>query len=507
MADSRMRRMSKKQRAKIRRRKKRLRAAVVLFACALICFLFCQILLFFYVHRYAKDTALEGVRVGNLDVSGMTVSQVEKAVEKQVKACQNGTLTIKAGKSSGDTTYKKMGLSADGKNLAKEAVNYGKEGNLFKRFKEIRSCKKNGYTVPLQYTVNEKKTKKILKTVCANSYDGPVNASMVTKKGKPVITEGKEGEAVDVKATIKVIEKYLNDGWQGEDGTITAKSKMTKPEIQASDLKELSDVLGTFQTYYGDDGSSKAINVEAGANHIGGHLVKPGEEFSANAAMEPYTEENGYTEGGSYENGQVVQTMGGGICQVSTTLYNALLLAEVEITERMPHSMLIDYVEPSMDAAIADDVKDLKFKNNYKTPIYIESVLSDGYLTFNIYGKETRDKNRTIEYVSETLDTEEAEGTRFVETDEYVGYYEVISGAREGLSAQLWKVVYENGEEVSRDVVNTSHYASSPMTIGVGANTSNSALKSRIESAIASQDKDTILSAIGGGSYDGDEDY
>ena len=344
MADSRRRRMSKKQRAKIRRRKKRLRAAVVLFACALICFLFSQILLFFYVHRYAKDTAMEGVRVGNLDVSGMTVSQVEKAVEKQVKACQNGTLTIKAGKSSGDTTYKKMGLSADGKNLAKEAVNYGKEGNLFKRFKEIRSCKKNGYTVPFQYTVNEKKTKKILKTVCANSYDGPVNASMVTKKGKPVITEGKEGETVDVKATIKVIEKYLNDGWQGEDGTITVKSKMTKPEIQASDLKELSDVLGTFQTYYGDDGSSKAINVEAGANHIGGHLVKPGEEFSANAAMEPYTEENGYTEGGSYENGQVVQTMGGGICQVSTTLYNALLLAEVEITERMPHSILIDYV-------------------------------------------------------------------------------------------------------------------------------------------------------------------
>ena len=111
-----------------------------------------------------------------------------------------------------------------------------------------------------------------------------------------------------------------------------------------------------------------------------------------------------------------------------------------------------------------------------------------------------------IHIFSETLDTEEAEGTRFVETDEYVGYYEVISGAREGLSAQLWKVVYENGEEVSRDVVNTSHYAASPMTIGVGTNTSNATLKSRIESAIASQDKDTILSAIGGGSYDDDEE-
>lgn len=160
MADSRRRRVSKKQRAKIRRRKKRLRVAVVLFACALLCFLVSQALLFFYVHRYAKDTAMDGVHIGQLDVSGMTASEAEKAINKQVKACGSGTLTIKAGKSSGDTTYKKMGLSADGKNLAKEAVNYGKEGNLFKRFKEIRCCKKNGYTVPLQYTVNEKKTKR-----------------------------------------------------------------------------------------------------------------------------------------------------------------------------------------------------------------------------------------------------------------------------------------------------------------------------------------------------------
>ena len=123
MADSRMRRMSKKQRAKIRRRKKRLRAAVVLFACALIGCLFSQILRFFYGHRYAKDTAMDGVHIGQLDVSGMTASEAEKAINIQVKAGGSGTLTIKAGKVSNDTTYKKMGVSADSKKLAEEAVN------------------------------------------------------------------------------------------------------------------------------------------------------------------------------------------------------------------------------------------------------------------------------------------------------------------------------------------------------------------------------------------------
>ena len=82
--------------------------------------------------------------------------------------------------------------------------------------------------------------------------------------------------------------------------------------------------------------------------------------------------------------------MGGGICQVSTTLYQALLYAELEIVERHAHSMIVSYAEPSMDAAIADDVMDLVFKNNQEYPVYIESIVGGGCITFNIYGKETK---------------------------------------------------------------------------------------------------------------------
>jgi len=117
----------------------------------------------------------------------------------------------------------------------------------------------------------------------------------------------------------------------------------------------------------------------------------------------PYTEENGYVLGGSYEGGRVVESYGGGICQVSTTLYNAVIYAELEIVERYPHSMLVDYVSPSRDAAIAGDYKDLKFRNNLDLPIYVEGIAGGGRITFNIYGCETRDvKNRRIEFESKT---------------------------------------------------------------------------------------------------------
>lgn len=215
-----------------------------------------------------------------------------------------------------------------------------------------------------------------------------------------------------------------------------------------------------------------------------------------NALMEPYTEENGYAMAASFENGEVVDSMGGGICQVSTTLYNALLLSEVEITERYAHSMLVSYVEPSMDAAIADDVKDLKFRNNKEDPIYIESVLSDGNVGFNIYGKETRPENRSIEFESETIETTESDEIRYVATDDYIGAMYTSSSAQEGLTAQLWKIVYEDGEEVSRDTVNYSQYNGSAETISVGTASDNEEDTEKMNAAIETQDEDQILAAI-----------
>lgn len=131
----------------------------------------------------------------------------------------------------------------------------------------------------------------------------------------------------------------------------------------------------------------------------------PGEVISGYECLQPFTLENGYKTAAAYENGQVVDSIGGGVCQIATTLYDAALQAEMEIVQRQNHSMIVTYVKPSMDAAIAGTYKDIKIKNNYSTPVYIEGYTSGKKLTFTLYGKETRPSNRQVEYVSETIGT------------------------------------------------------------------------------------------------------
>ena len=138
---------------------------------------------------------------------------------------------------------------------------------------------------------------------------------------------------------------------------------------------------------------------------ISGSLIFPGESFSVTAAVAPFTAENGYEPAPSYEENRVVDSYGGGICQVSTTLYNAVLKAELEVTARSNHTMVVNYVDLSKDAAIAEGVMDLAFVNTTDAPIYIVGYAYGGTLSFTIYGHETRPANRSIEFVSETTST------------------------------------------------------------------------------------------------------
>ena len=110
--------------------------------------------------------------------------------------------------------------------------------------------------------------------------------------------------------------------------------------------------------------------------------------------------ENGYQSAAEYSSGKVVEGIGGGVCQVSTTLYNAVINAELEIVERHNHTYSVGYVDASMDAAIAEDVMDLRFRNNYDTPIFISGNAYGGTVSFYIYGKETRSPDRTVTYYS-----------------------------------------------------------------------------------------------------------
>ena len=233
--------------------------------------------------------------------------------------------------------------------------------------------------------------------------------------------------------------------------------------------------------------SARVANVENGTRLLNGITLSPGETFSTLELVTPFSVANGYQMAGSYLNGLVVDSLGGGICQVSTTLYNAVLRAELEVSQRSNHSMSVAYVPLSADAAIAESAgKDFCFTNNTDFPIYVEGIATpDRLVTFNIYGVETRSSARRVEYVSEVLETIQPTTENIIQIqDQPIGYTKIQS-AHVGYKTRLIKVTYDNGVEVSREVVNKSTYKMVPRTVSVGVATGNPDAYNQLQAAIA----------------------
>lgn len=159
------------------------------------------------------------------------------------------------------------------------------------------------------------------------------------------------------------------------------------PRLTTEQAKKCNTVIGEFSTSYTGAGSGRAQNIKAGAAKLHGTVVLPGESFSVAATLMPFTEDNGYAEGGTYIDGQLSESIGGGVCQLSTTLYNALLQTKLEITERYSHSMPVGYVPLGQDAAIAGDYKDLKFKNTTKAPVLVLCEATGTEVKVAVYGE------------------------------------------------------------------------------------------------------------------------
>lgn len=164
-----------------------------------------------------------------------------------------------------------------------------------------------------------------------------------------------------------------------------AQLQLIPPEIPEELAAERYTLQGTCTTSYKGSSASRCNNVERAAANINMLILYPGQEISMNDAFLPRTAANGYREAGAYLNGKVIQAMGGGICQVSSTVYNAAMNSGLTVTERHPHSMPVHYLPLGQDAAISAGSKDLKIRNDFDFPVLFETYTENKKLTVNIY--------------------------------------------------------------------------------------------------------------------------
>jgi vancomycin resistance protein YoaR len=445
------------------------------------------------VKAASKDTIVDGVYMGNIDLSGLTADEAKAKVGEFVEALKTKNVTFGApGEHYVAIMAGDLGLTWTNESDIDAAASLGKKGNIVKRYKAMQDLKYGNKVYNLELSFDKDIIRNVLEEQCAEYDVSAVNATMTKENGQFVISDGQTGEAVNVEESLNMIYDYLTKSWDYNDASIDLVIDVTEPKGSKEQLSRLTDVLGTYTTNYSSSSTSRCKNVENGCRLINGTLLYPGEEFSTYQTIKPFTEDNGYYPAGSYLNGKVVESIGGGICQVSTTLYNAVLLSELDVTERNNHSMIVTYVKPSMDAAIAESAgKDFKFVNNYENPIYIEGVTAGKEITFTIYGVDTRDPGHKVEYISETLTTTQPEGEEITASSSMAIGEISVQSAHIGYTAQLWRVITENGVEVSREVINKSTYKASPRSATVGIASDNATYVARMQAAIASGSIDT----------------
>lgn len=453
------------------------------------------------VSAKAEPVVAKGVFVEGMDLSGMTKTQARTAIENYVyKLLEDNTLLhlqfedVAEHQPSGAV----LGGQWTNTELVDELMTLGNQGHVVDRYKSRKALERE----PVNYDVEIGFSKEPIVSYIEKTftpYNQEVRNYTLTRKDNAFqIVEGAIGYEVDVERSAQDITDYLNTEWDRTEVFLPLEIRVVEPKGSVEELSQVKDLIGTFTSTFAGDTAEKVTNISNGAKLIDGITMYPDDDFSFDAYAAPYTVENGYAMGKSYSGGKLVDDVGGGICQVSSTLYNAALRAELEITMRYNHSMIVGYVPISSDATLAETSgKDFRFKNNQEVPVYIESYITkDHKLVVNVYGKETRPSNRTVEYVSETLEVINP-GPDVIRTDGTLPVGEVqVSSAYTGYKAKLWKVVKIDGIEKSRELVNSSNYRAVARMATVGMYTTDPAVLEKMNAAVATGNIDHVQNVV-----------
>ncbi len=441
-----------------------------------------------------EKTIHDNIYLGGVNLSGMNKEEALAAVKKRMDEITGYEIILQMEDVIVPVSAKELGVSGDNDNMINQVLQVGQSGNVISRFKIKKDLEKDPLQLSMEYTVDENMVKTAVETYCVPNNREAKDYGLVRENEKFRVVDGQRGFQVKVEDSVSAITDYLKNTWKDGNGEIRLPLEIQEPKGSYEQLSRVSSKLGSGSTDYSSSGSGRAANVQNATQLLNGTVLYPGDTLSVLDSITPFTEENGYKKAASYANGTTVETFGGGICQVSTTLYLAAIQSELEIVERHNHSMMVGYVKPSMDAAIAEGVKDFKFKNNLEAPVYIEGYASGGKLGFAIYGEEYRPEGRTVKYESETLSTTEPDTVLVGDSGMAYGAMEKIQSPHKGCNAKLWKIVTENGE-TTRTEFNKSAYNMSPTKYKVGTKTENPQGLAAINQAIAANDIHAVQAA------------
>lgn len=320
----------------------------------------------------------------------------------------------------------------------------------------------NYNTDPIEIPVEMQKAQAIdIEKIHNEIYKEPVDASYSTNPYK--ITASENG--VDFKISVDEAKALIT----GDKEEYEIPLKVLYPKVTTSSISQeaFPDLLATYTTSYQTSSANRSNNIALAASKINGKVLMPGETFSYNSTVGKRTISAGFKEAGAYSNGKVTSEVGGGICQVSSTLYNSVLRANLEVTERTNHMFLVGYVPIGADATVSWGAPDFKFKNNRNYAIRLVAKTSGKRITISIYGLK-QDDDYDIEILSYRTGTVPYRTTYTKDSSLTRGRTKVIQAGSNGATSVTYKIFKRNGREVSRELVSKDTYSPHNQVIAKG---------------------------------------
>ncbi len=480
-------------------------------------------------YTYMTHTIFRGVRAGAIDVGGMSLAQAANKIAAEASTLvENGSIPVKIYDKQYELKISEVTDGVDPLESAQAAFDIGHKGGMVERVSKAVGGLFEEQDAKLVMKLDQESLKAKLDAITAEAITEPSPESWTLNGTDLILTMPKPGvsfdrekvqddilnkiktmdftpyevetqltkpqplnvaelkQKVDRQPTNAIVDKtdgktiipeqngIVMDAAQAQiiigDGTApqyTIPVSVTPATVtkEVLDRALFRDVLSSASTNLNTGNQSRTSNVTLAAKYMNDTILNPGEEFSYNGIVGPRTPERGFKTAGAYVNGKVIDDVGGGVCQPSSTLYMAVLRADLEVTERTNHSMTVAYTPLGQDATVSYGSLDFKFKNNTPYPIKIVAVREGGEMKTTIYGTKSSDK--TVKLETEVLETLDPTTVEKKDASLKPGAKKVDQTATTGYKTVTYKYVTENGE-TKKEVANHSSYRKRDKVVLVG---------------------------------------
>ena len=487
-----------------------------------------------------NENIVNGVSISGIDVSGLSQEEAKGKLEAIYNEKKENDIELKHNEFETALSPELMEVNYKIDEAVESAVSIGKSKNIFKNNYDILGTLIGKRNIPVEMTLNEDATKQTIEDMNASLPDVLIDSSYSIEDDELIITKGKAGVKIDTDNLLNQVKQKLNDlndndnfieipvvnkepeaididkihsevykepqnayytkdpftvypEVEGVDFDVEAareilkedkeeyviKLKITEPEITLEEIgtEAFPDQLSTFTTRYDVSDVDRSTNLRLASEKINGTVLAPGETFSYNKTVGARTVAAGYKNAKVYESGKVVDGIGGGICQVSSTLYNAALLANLEIVERRNHQFVTSYVGAGRDATVVYGQTDFKFKNTRKYPIRIVVTTNAGILKISIFGLK-EENEYTFKFNTKTVSSIPYK-TQYIEDSSLpAGTEKVEQKGANGLITETYITKMLDGKVVSTELLSKDTYSAMTRIIRRGTKKTSSSSKS-----------------------------